>query len=127
MKRMVNNRLLPHLEQNGILNDSQSGYRKFRSTKIKPHTWLKKLNMLSRKKQKVLATFFDLSKAFDKIWKEGLLCKLSKCGVKGKMLTWIRDYLTRRCARVKANNTISNLVHLHEGVPQRGVLSQNSF
>ena len=49
--------------------------------KIKPHTWLKKLKMLSRKKQKVLATFFDLSKAFDKVWKEGLLCKLSKCGV----------------------------------------------
>ena len=43
------------------------------------------------------------------------------------MLTWIRDYLTRRCARVKANNTISNLVHLHEGVPQGGVLSPILF
>ena len=43
------------------------------------------------------------------------------------MLTWIRDYLTRRCARVKANNTISNLVHLHEGVPQGGVLSPTLF
>ena len=29
---MVNTRLLQHLEQNGILSDSQSGYRKFRST-----------------------------------------------------------------------------------------------
>ena len=31
MERMVNTRLLQHLEQNGILSDSQSGYRKFRS------------------------------------------------------------------------------------------------
>ena len=83
--------------------------------------------MLSRKKQKVLDTFFDLSKAFDKVWKEGLLCKLSKYGVKGKMLTWIRDYLIRRRARLKANNTISNLVHLHEDVPQGGVLSPTLF
>ena len=96
--------------------------------KNKPHTWLKKLKMLSRKKpQKFLATFCDLSKAFDKVWQEGLLCKLSKCGVLGKMLIWIRDFLTRRCARVKANNTIRNLVHLHEGVPQRGVLSPTLF
>ena len=29
---MVNTRLLQHLEQNGIFSDSQSGYRKFRST-----------------------------------------------------------------------------------------------
>ena len=43
------------------------------------------------------------------------------------MLTWIRDDPTRRCARVKANNTISNLVHLHEGVPQGGVLSPTLF
>ena len=32
MERMVNTRLLQLLEQNGILSDSQSGYRKFRST-----------------------------------------------------------------------------------------------
>ena len=38
------------------------------------------------------------------------------------MLNWIRDYLTRRCARDKAKNTISNLVHLHEDVYQGGVL-----
>ena len=43
------------------------------------------------------------------------------------MLTWIRDYLTRRCARFKANNTISNLVHLHEGVPQGGILSPTLY
>ena len=43
------------------------------------------------------------------------------------MLIWIRDYLTRRCARVKTNNTLSNLVNLHEGVPQGGVLSPTLF
>ena len=122
IERMVNNRLLPHLKQNDILNDSQSGYRKIQKHWKSSHTWLNKLEMLSRrkKKQKVFATFFDLSKSFDKAWK-GLLCKLSKC-VKGKMLNWIRDYLTRRCARDKAKNTISNLVHLHEDVYQGGVL-----
>ena len=130
MERMVNDRLLSHLEQNGILNDSQSGYRKFRSTEDQTTYLTQEVEdaFQKKKQQKVLATFFDLSKAFDKVCIEGPLCNLFKCGVKlGKMLTWIRDYLTRRCARVKANNTISNLFHLHEGVPQGGVLSPTLF
>ena len=43
------------------------------------------------------------------------------------MLIWIRDYLTRGCAIVKANNILSNLVHLHEGVPQGEVLFPTLF
>ena len=43
------------------------------------------------------------------------------------MLIWSRDYLTRRCASVNADYIISNLFHLHEGVPQGGVLSPTIF
>ena len=43
----------------------------------------------------------DLSKAFDKIWIDGLLIKLFNMGITGNMLTWIRAYLTNRTCQVR--------------------------
>ena len=42
------------------------------------------------RKKKTLAVFFDLTKAFDKVWKKELLLKLMKMGIRGKMLNWIK-------------------------------------
>ena len=78
-------------------------------------------------KKKVLAVFFVLSNAFDKVWKEGLLLKLLRAGVHGKMYKWLGDFLFNRTARVKLDGTISRQVKLREGVPQGGVVSPTFF
>ena len=44
----------------------------------------------------VRAVFLDISKAFDKVWHEGLLFKLDQIGVSGSFLTLIRNYLSNR-------------------------------
>ena len=44
-------------------------------------------------KKKTLAVFFDLTKAFDRVWKKGLLLKVMKMGIRGKMLNWIKNFL----------------------------------
>ena len=79
-----------------------------------------------QEKKKVLAVFFDLSKAFDKVWQEGLLLKLLRAGVHGKMYKWLSDFFNRT-ARVKVDGTISRQVKLREGVPQGGVVSPTLF
>lgn len=40
-----------------------------------------------------MAVFFDIEKAYDMIWGEGLLIKLSKLGIKGRIYRWVRDFL----------------------------------
>lgn len=35
-------------------------------------------------KEMVIAIFFDIEKAYDMLWKEGLLIKLHKIGINGK-------------------------------------------
>jgi ribonuclease HI len=80
-----------------------------------------------QEKKKVLAVFFDLSKAFDRVWKEGLLLKLLQNGVSGNMFCWLKNFLFNRTARVKLNGTLSNLVKMREGVPQGGVISPTLF
>ncbi len=36
-------------------------------------------------RESVVAVFFDIEKAYDMMWREGLLIKLCKLGIKGQM------------------------------------------
>jgi hypothetical protein len=40
--------------------------------------------------------FFNISKAFDKVWHKGLLSKLKHTGISGSLLSWFNSYLTDR-------------------------------
>ena len=44
--------------------------------------------------------FLDISKAFDKVWHEGLLLKLKQNGISGNLLNVITDFLYQRKQRV---------------------------
>ena len=46
------------------------------------------------------AIFFDISKAFDKVWHRGLISKLNAIGIRGQLLTWFEDYLSNRIQAV---------------------------
>ena len=44
--------------------------------------------------------FYDISKAFDRVWHKGLIYKLKRAGINGSLLDWLSDYLTNRKQRV---------------------------
>ena len=123
LERITNKRLIWHLESNSVLASTQTGYRQFRSTEDQLALLTQDIEDAFQEKKKVLAVFFDLSKAFDKVWKEGLLLKLLRAGVHGKMYKWLSDFLFNRTARVKLDGTISRQVKLRKGVLQGGVVS----
>ena len=127
LEKIINKRLLWHLEENSALAPTQTGYRQHHSTEDQLAFLTQEIEDAFQEKKKVLAIFFDMSKAFDKVWKEGLLLKLLQVGVRGKMYRWLSDYLFNRTARVKVDGTTSNLVKLREGVPQGGVISPTLF
>ena len=66
--------------------------------------------------------FCDISKAFDRVWHKGLCLKLDKYGIKGKLLLWIKSYLSNRKQRVQINNTFSSFQTITAGVTQGSVL-----
>ena len=127
MERIINRRLQYHLEKNGLLIPTQSGYRKNRSTEDQVTLLTQDIEDGFQQKLKTLAIFVDLSRAFDKVWKEGLLFKLLQKKVCGRMFSWIQSYLFNRTARVKLEGHISTLVKIREGVPQGGVISPTLF
>ena len=66
--------------------------------------------------------FFDIKKAFDRVWHDGLLHKLSSLGVDGHALDWFRSFLSGRRQRVAVGSSVSGIASLEAGVRQGGIL-----
>ena len=56
-------------------------------------------------KETVLTVFFDIEKAYDMVWREGLLRQM---GIKGRMFQWVKDFLSGRRITVKINEELSS-------------------
>ena len=68
--------------------------------------------------------FFDLQKAFDKVWHCGLLAKLQATGISGKAFDWLKDFLSHQSQCTHVGRAISEELHLSAGVPQEQFLAR---
>ena len=73
------------------------------------------------------SVFLDISKAFDKVWHEGLLFKLKQNGISGNLLNVITDFLYQRKQRVVLNGQHSSWTNIEAGVPQGSILGPLFF
>ena len=69
----------------------------------------------------VRGVFLDISKAFDKVWHDGIIFKLKAYGVEGELLSLLKNYLENREQRVVLNGQTSEWRKM-SGVPQGSVL-----
>ena len=102
---MVNNRLMWVLESKGLLASEQCGFRKNRSTADHLVRFDSYIRNAFAKKEHVLAIFFDLEKAYDTMWKHGILSDLYDLDFRGHMPTFIDGFLSHRLFQVRAGST----------------------
>lgn len=69
---IINNRLNKYLEENKILNETQSGFRKEYSTIDNIMVLYSLIEYFKSKKNKLYCCFIDFTKAFDNVWRAGL-------------------------------------------------------
>jgi ribonuclease HI len=127
MERLVTDRLTWFLEKRGLLHKNQCGFRKNRSTIDHIAKLQDYINRNLRVGHHTLAVFIDFEKAYDMVWHEGLLLKLVKCGLKGRILTFIKNFLKNRTFQVKIGSILSHIEKLINGTPQGSVISPILF
>ena len=88
------------------------------------------MNYISEKSidnQVTIATFLDLSKAFDRLQYDKLYKKLEYLGISGIELAWFKDKLCKRKQFVDLEGNQSEWIYVELGVPQRSILGPILF
>ena len=75
----------------------------------------------------VRGVFLDISKAFDKVWHEGLIFRLKQNGISGNLINLLYDFLKNKKQRVLLNGQISGWSDVKAGVPQGLILGPLLF
>jgi hypothetical protein len=128
-EKIIYNKLTVFLNNNNIFYNHQYGFRAKHST---IHLIIHLLNHCSESNnlspsKLTLATFCDLSKAFDTISHNILLHKLNTYGIRGIANDLIKSYLSNRTQYVQFEHQNSRVISMEYGVPQGSILGPLLF
>lgn len=127
MERMINARLLHRLERNRLLSRFQSGGRHCHSTVeqlLRLESTIRNGFVLDKH---TVTVNFDMEKAYDMTWRYGILRDLHRTGFRGRMVFFIKNFLSDRFFNVKLNQTLSTKHSQQNGIPQGSVVSPTLF
>ena len=82
--------------------------------------------MVLTKREHTAALFVDVEKAYDSVWRDGLMQKLWKMGITGRMWAWIKNFLSDRSATINMNGMKAPEFKTEFGLPQGSVISPPS-
>ena len=95
-EKVVNNRIVDHLEKCGLFCDFQYGFRSCRSTADLLTVVSDRIARTFKRSGATQAVGRDISRAFDRVWHAGLLHKLKCYGISGQILSLISSFLSNR-------------------------------
>ena len=128
-EKIIFNRIYNFLLEEGLLNPNQSGFHPSDSCVNQLLAITHKIFEASdcNPPLEVRSIFLDISKAFDKVWHEGLFYKVKPMGVSRELYNLLENYLSGRFQRIILNGQTSSWRPVLAGVPQEWILDPFLF
>ena len=97
-ERIIFKNMYNYLISNNLITKNQSGFKPGDSVVNQLLSIVHEIHTAFDDKNcfEVRSVYLDISKAFDKVWHEGIIFKLQQNGVEGKLLTLFENYLKNR-------------------------------
>ena len=126
-EKLVNNRIVDHLENGGLFSDLQYGFRSSQSTADLLTVVSDRIARSFSRSGATWAVALDISRAFDRVWHAGLLHKLKSYGISGQIFGLISSFLSNRRLRVVLDGKSSREYPVNAGVPEGSILGPTLF
>ena len=126
-ERLMYNSLFEYFIQNDLISPYQSGFKPGDSCTNQLISITHKIYQSFDGGFEARGVFLDISKAFDKVWHDGLIYKLKQNGVAGDLLDTLTNFLKERKQRVVLNGQYSTWSNVEAGVPQGLILGPLLF
>lgn len=120
-ERVLLKRMSPALADRKIIPEHQFGFRQRHGTTEQVHRVYDTIRSALENKEYCSSAFLDIQQAFDRVWHEGLLCKI-KTFLPHTYYTLLNSYLKDRIFQIKDGEETSGFYNITAGVPQGSVL-----
>ena len=121
-EKVIYDSLYEYIYKNKFISDKQSGYKRGDSTVKQLISITNEIHKAFDEGKEIRAVFLDISRAFDRVWHEGLIFKLRQIGIEGSAIKIIQSFLENREQRVAIDGFSSEWVQISAGVPQGSIL-----
>ena len=126
-EKLVNDRIVDHLEKCGLFSDFQYGFRSSRSTADLLTAVSDRIARAFNRSGATRAVALDISKAFDRVWHAGLLHKLKSYGISGQIFGLFSSFLSNRWLLVVLDGKSLQEYPVNAGVSQGSILGPALF
>ena len=126
-EKLVNNRIVDHVEKCGLFSDFQHTFRSSQSTADLPTVVSDRIARAFNMSGATAAVALDIYKTFKRVWYDGRLHKLRSYGISGQIFDFISSFFSNKQLWVVPDRKSSEKYPVNVGVPQGSILGPTLF